>query len=183
MGGLSPSYVLQRPQELESNILDVSVYSHFLTASTILTYAHSRHSPPQRYPNIPQYRSKIPSQGGTITISIEPQPGIRPRHGMADSGSGSGSSPVSHPAGRSHKDRVLQELSLAMKLRSRSIQDQDLQDDEELSKVPSDEVDRLHLMVRWQPDPGALGFSVAPADLQAHYDIVSRLCVALIFSR
>lgn len=102
---------------------------------------------------------------------------------MADSGSGSGSSPVSHPAGRSHKDRVLQELSLAMKLRSRSIQDQDLQDDEELSKVPSDEVDRLHLMVRWQPDPGALGFSVAPADLQAHYDIVSRLCVALIFSR
>lgn len=71
-----------------------------------------------------------------------------------------------HPPGRSHKDRVLQEIGLASKLRQTEVAGN--------SKQPSDEVERLHLMVKWTPEATALGFLTTPADWLVQYEVVSK---------
>ena len=139
------------------------------SSSILMTLLLSRQSPPQRVPNQPQFRTKIPLLGGTISISIEPRVST-PHRPSAQGNEGSSYIPkdTSHPPGRSHKDRILHELGTASKLRR-------TYGVAASSKRPSDEVERLYLRVKWTPEATALGFITVPADWVVQYEIVSFL--------
>ncbi|KAF8532543.1 mediator complex subunit MED14-domain-containing protein [Gautieria morchelliformis] len=122
-----------------------------------------RQPAPPRPPNAPQFKTKIPLLGGTLSISVEPKCSTGSR---GDVNSGSIPKGMSHPPGRSHKDRVLHEIGLTSKLRR-------TQGTVAPSKTPSDEVERLHLMVKWSPEATALGFLTAPSDWLVQYEISS----------
>ena len=84
-----------------------------------------------------------------------------------EDGSGFVPKATTHPLGRSHKDRVLHEIGLASKLRQTL-------EVARPSKRPSDEIERLHLMVKWTPEAAALGFLTIPADWLVQYEVVSK---------
>ncbi|KIJ40950.1 hypothetical protein M422DRAFT_32064 [Sphaerobolus stellatus SS14] len=160
-----------------------------------------RKPPPPRPANSANSRVKVPLQGGTIVISIEPKPPVT-------KSSSPDTAKSKHPPGRSHKDRVLHELGLGMKLKRKatttsmptpapppsvepprtsgtrsaraSVAPSPAQSvppsvaPEEPEKYPSDEVNRLFLKVTWTPDINALGFVTNPSDFVEEYEIPSN---------
>ena len=56
------------------------------------------------------------------------------------------------------------------------------EEEKEGGKVPSDEVERLCLNVKWEPDPNALGFATDPKTFvnEEQWEIVSCTCVFLL---
>jgi len=90
-------------------------------------------------PGRPPPRTKLPPQGGTLTVSIveakdSSKPGSRPLGGL-----------IGGPA-RCANARVLAEVQEKSKLQH--------------GHCPSDDVESLKLEVRWEPSPGALGVTL-----------------------
>lgn len=158
MGRLSQGCLIQGPQNSDSYLLDVG--NIVCPVFYLLTpFFCSRQPPPRPHPQ--QLRTKVPLQGGTIVISIEPKPPITKSRSTAKSNN-------HHPPGRSHKDRILHELGVAMKLQRQS----SIGCSDAVEKVPSDEVERLCLIVKWTPDVNALGFVTNPAEWVIPFEIV-----------
>lgn len=90
-------------------------------------------------PGRPPPRTKLPPQGGSLTVSIveakdSSRPGSRPLGGL-----------IGGPA-RCANARVLAEVQEKSKLQS--------------GHRPSDDVESLMLEVKWEPSPGALGVTL-----------------------
>ena len=164
----------------------------------------SRQPPPPRLPNTPQFRTKMPLLGGTISISIEPRKGTM-KGGDTNTSSGSGHTPntahpssstAPHPPNTAHPPTVPRPAGAPASApphpTGRSHIDQVLHDLSTTSKLrrtygvagaaskrASDEVERLCLGVRWSPEPGALGFVTNPKEWITQYEIVSirRMCL------
>ena len=90
-------------------------------------------------PGRPPPRTKLPPQGGTLTLSIveakdSSKPGSRPLGGL-----------IGGPA-RCANARILAEIQEKSKLQP--------------GHRPSDDVESLKLEVKWEPSPGALGVTL-----------------------
>ena len=113
-------------------------------------------------PGRPPPRTKLPPQGGTLTVSIveakdSSKPGSRPLGGL-----------IGGPA-RCANARVLAEIQEKSKLQP--------------GYRPSDDVESLKLEVKWEPSPGALGVTLTTEEnkLPAELATIVRGLISSVF--
>jgi len=111
-------------------------------------------------PGRPPPRTKLPPQGGTLTLSIveakdSSKPGSRPLGGL-----------IGGPA-RCANARVLAEMQEKSKLQS--------------GHRPSDDVESLKLEVKWEPSPGALGVTLTTEESKLPTELANVVRVACPF--
>jgi mediator of RNA polymerase II transcription subunit 14 len=103
-------------------------------------------------PGRPPPRTKLPLQGGTLSVSIveakdSSKPGSRPLGGL-----------IGGPDRRANA-RILAEIQEKSKLRP--------------GHRPSDDVESLKLEVKWEPSPGALGVTLTPEEIKLPVELAS----------
>jgi len=119
-------------------------------------------------PGRPPPRTKLPPQGGTLTVSTveakdSSKPGSRPLGGL-----------IGGPS-RCANARVLAEVQEKSKL--------------QYGHRPSDDVESLKLEVKWEPSPGALGVTLTteesklPAELATVVRVTSRSLIVVTKNR
>lgn len=133
----------------QSFILDVR---HVHPPSDPFSDPHLSRKQPPLMPGRPPPRTKLPPQGGTLTVSIveakdSSKPGSRPLGGL-----------IGGPA-RCANARVLAEVQEKSKL--------------QYGHRPSDDVESLKLEVKWEPSPGALGITLTAEESKLSVELAT----------